>query len=415
MPRQISIQNFGPIINVSIDIKQFNIFIGPQSSGKSTIAKCISFGLWLEKDISLHQSADHIDKDFIRQQFLTYHKLESYVLPNSHIEYHCDFFTFIFTPSSSSVTLSKRPPMGMGKIAYIPSERNFVTQPNIATLKMGADYMRDFLFDWLLLRSKYTLSNAIPILDLGVKYYYDENRGDRIILNTGKDISLSEASSGLQSVTPLLASIIYCTRWVYENEADLSFDRHLLMKKALLKSLQEIEPSSKSDMLENAERTIVEILDEEDPSKPSPSIPLDDLLESYISRFSRPSYSGLIIEEPEQNLFPLTQHELVQFLASAFNSHSENVFVITTHSPYVMSSINNLIEAHHVVSRLGRSVWSNDISRETVLAHNHITAHYLNDGSSTDIFDQEVELISADALDSASNKIEQEFNRLLTL
>jgi predicted ATPase len=42
MPR-IKIQNFGPLKNVDLEIKDLLLFIGPQASGKSTIAKLIYF------------------------------------------------------------------------------------------------------------------------------------------------------------------------------------------------------------------------------------------------------------------------------------------------------------------------------------------------------------------------------------
>jgi predicted ATPase len=41
--QRIVIKNFGPIKDVDIPIHDFMIFIGPQASGKSTIAKAIYF------------------------------------------------------------------------------------------------------------------------------------------------------------------------------------------------------------------------------------------------------------------------------------------------------------------------------------------------------------------------------------
>ena len=47
----LKIKNIGPIKEVFFELKRFNFFIGRQSSGKSTIAKIISFCTWVEKDI----------------------------------------------------------------------------------------------------------------------------------------------------------------------------------------------------------------------------------------------------------------------------------------------------------------------------------------------------------------------------
>ena len=46
---RICIKNVGPIKQVDINLKRINVFIGMQSSGKSTIAKIISFCSWLDK------------------------------------------------------------------------------------------------------------------------------------------------------------------------------------------------------------------------------------------------------------------------------------------------------------------------------------------------------------------------------
>jgi len=55
---KLSIRNLGPVVNADIDLKRINVFIGPQGSGKSTIAKVISAyrsynklkGNWAEHD-----------------------------------------------------------------------------------------------------------------------------------------------------------------------------------------------------------------------------------------------------------------------------------------------------------------------------------------------------------------------------
>ena len=39
MGKRLIVKNFGPIKEVDIDLKKINVFIGPQGSGKSTIAK----------------------------------------------------------------------------------------------------------------------------------------------------------------------------------------------------------------------------------------------------------------------------------------------------------------------------------------------------------------------------------------
>ena len=51
MKQKIIIKNFGPIEDVEMEIDDFTIFIGPQTSGKSTIAKSVFFFLSLRDEL----------------------------------------------------------------------------------------------------------------------------------------------------------------------------------------------------------------------------------------------------------------------------------------------------------------------------------------------------------------------------
>ena len=54
MKQKIIIKNFGPIKDVEMEIDDFTIFIGPQTSGKSTIAKSVFFFLSLRDDMMVY-------------------------------------------------------------------------------------------------------------------------------------------------------------------------------------------------------------------------------------------------------------------------------------------------------------------------------------------------------------------------
>ncbi len=55
----------------------------------------------------------------------------------------------------------------------------------------------------------------------------------------------------------------------------------------------------------------------------------------------------MIIEEPEAHLFPEAQKEISALIALLSNMKQSQI-TITTHSPYILASINNLILAHKV-------------------------------------------------------------------
>jgi len=52
----------------------------------------------------------------------------------------------------------------------------------------------------------------------------------------------------------------------------------------------------------------------------------------------------VVIEEPEAHLFPRAQKEIVEFISLFVNSNDNNV-MITTHSPYILTAANNLLDS----------------------------------------------------------------------
>ena len=51
MAHQMTIHNLGPISDCSLELKRFTVLAGPQSNGKSTIAKSVFFFRTVKQDI----------------------------------------------------------------------------------------------------------------------------------------------------------------------------------------------------------------------------------------------------------------------------------------------------------------------------------------------------------------------------
>ena len=83
---RLIIRNIGPIKNVDIELNKVNVFIGEQSSGKSTIAKIISFCSWLEKTVNKDNVFFGEGKEAYRR-LQTYHHIQSYFREDSVICY----------------------------------------------------------------------------------------------------------------------------------------------------------------------------------------------------------------------------------------------------------------------------------------------------------------------------------------
>lgn len=416
----LKIKNIGPIKEAEIEINKVNIFIGPQSSGKSTIAKIISFCQWLEKDILIHQGTTHIDSAYWVEKLHNYHKMDSYFKEDSSIEYHGSTVSFMYIPKGkftiTPVNLNREK---MRKITYIPSERNYVNIPNISSLSMSNDYIRDFIFDWLLIRNKYSKETPQDIINLGVKYYYDKSAGDVVALQDGTSISLSEASSGLQAIIPLLVSLSYSTNWIFNHTQDLSFDKFSTLHKTFMKEILKKEDLSDVMLEEEKLKQITsELFNSLQRISPEVDIPTDlkDAAD-MANRLGKPHYTFLIIEEPEENLFPVTQYELVKHIFQSLNSKPDNSVVITTHSPYILTAINNMIQAGNIIETDENKTPQvyDALGVHTSLQYKDIHAWALEDGKLHSMNDDEYQLVSATAIDKASDIINEDFDKLLSI
>ena len=123
----------------------------------------------------------------------------------------------------------------------------------------------------------------------------------------------------------------------------------------------------------------------------------------------------LIAEEPEAHLFPAAQREMVNAFALLHNATNGGLF-ITTHSPYILTSFNNLLYAYKVASETGKEEEvSKVINRELWINPDEVNAFYVDNGKIEDILDDEFKTIKAEVIDQISNEINKEFDMLLDI
>lgn len=113
-----------------------------------------------------------------------------------------------------------------------------------------------------------------------------------------------------------------------------------------------------------------------------------------------------IIEEPEQNLFLLAQKELVEFLVRETNE-GDGSLLLTTHSPYVLSVLNNLIFAGEHSRKKGIN---EIISKSLQIRYKEISAYYFSDGSCSSIMDADMRCINPENIDSCSVDINHTYS-----
>lgn len=355
----IKIKNIGPIKEVvEISLNRINVFMGPQSSGKSTIAKIISFCTWVEKDVATSQSLSEYqeNKIYFRERLESFHKITGYFNSDSYIHYKSGVVDIVWENEECSISWVDKYAYKRSKIAYIPSERNMVILPEARKSEFGNTNIRSFLFDWFEARKKYSKENNLSILNLGVDYYYIKGSEEDHIRGNGNgaeyDILLSNASSGLQSITPLVAMVEYLTKWIYDEDI-ISFDqdeRQLRVGKILLEE-KLLKPYNDNLHIEDSlelMRFFIKKLEE----KEETAVKCFDGYKTIYSNLFKTTNSQFIIEEPEQNLFPETQRDLVYYFLQKCLNKEGNRLTLTTHSPYVLYALNNCMMAGLVSDKM---------------------------------------------------------------
>lgn len=127
-----------------------------------------------------------------------------------------------------------------------------------------------------------------------------------------------------------------------------------------------------------------------------------------------PNKRLFFVEEPESNVFPSTQYDLVRIFARMSNEPILDAsWVITTHSPYILSSFNNLIYAGQIGrdKRLAKKI---KIDEKFWVEPGTFRAYSIHDGKLESIL-SESGLIDGDYLDSVSETIGNEFDDMLRL
>lgn len=331
---KIKIRNFGPVKDGFgeewIDIRKVSVFIGNQGSGKSTVAKLISTLSWIEKAMVkgvLRQDELNTYNRFTKQ--LAYQRIANYIQESTFIEYRGKAFTLKFENGSFTAVKAVENGYLLPKIMYVPSERNFlsvVDRPD--KLKNLPLPLYTFNDEYDSAKIQYASGLELPINN--TVFEYDKlNKLPHIIgQNQNFRIRLSEASSGFQSTVPLYLVSKYLTEKLHA-EDDASLKENSLEEQRKL------------------DKEIKAILDDNSLSSEVRQASLRQL-----SSKRKPSCFINVVEEPEQNLFPSSQHKILNALLEYVNDTTGNKLIVTTHSPYIINYLTIAIKGNSLLQRI---------------------------------------------------------------
>ncbi|MFN8326486.1 hypothetical protein [Flavobacterium sp.] len=406
---QIIIKNVGPISEIDIQLKKVNIFMGPQSSGKSTIAKLISFCQWVEKRYILDGSFDYDFED----QFIIFHRVsDTYFSSKSYFEYNSDYISIKHIGKSYKLEISEHKNLTNFKKSrniYIPSERNFVSAiPNLRRYNESNDNIMSFLNDWFEVKKKYTRKKSLPILKFPVSYFYSEDN-DRDILkliNVKKELQLKDSSSGLQSLVPLFMLIEYLTGDFFKENKSTSVNENEEIVKAFIKNLSFIIDNQKRlDDLKEALKTSSNFeLNKNEAAK----------VITLISNKKDYHFINFIVEEPEQNLFPEAQKDLIYHLFEKIQSRKHpHTLTITTHSPFVLYAINNCLMGQVVKGKMPKDERKEMQSLKAWISPKLVSIWEVNDGKLNNVIDERTGTVTKHYFNQIMNEVMNEYYDML--
>lgn len=119
-----------------------------------------------------------------------------------------------------------------------------------------------------------------------------------------------------------------------------------------------------------------------------------------------------IIEEPEAHLFPASQKYMTEFIALV--NHCGHSVVLTTHSPYVLGTLNNLLYAHTLRPQLADYA-SKVIPDVFWIDSQRFDSWFVKDGTMENCMDSEICMIQNERIDEISKVINEDFDRLVDL
>lgn len=399
MNERLIVKNFGPVKDIDIRFKKVTLFIGDQGTGKSCVAKLFSTFKWLEKDLLMKRhSIDYYQKD---DKLLTvlapYHRIESFIKDTTYIRYEGELYHFEYSEHSLRITEQQSEQVSLPKIMYVPAERSIlsVAENRQALIKELPDSCATFSEELNNAKNIYKNGYELPFGNL--HYKYNVLNSVSYIWGDGYEnepILLRNASSGMQSALPLCLVSDYLAARVFQHE--------------------DVKLSDKEQR--KLDEEVAEIMNNEHYSK--------SVRESRLKLLSaKSSYGSFInvVEEPELNLFPQSQMDMICRLSKANGLTAQNMMVLTSHSPYLLAILNTLILAG-MTFKIGnediKKSLASVLPHDCYIAPDDVAAYRLSLSQNTyckSIVDPNTMLIGKNDLDSASEVIMRKFNSIYRL
>ena len=390
MKEKLTIKKFGPIKSAELEFGRFNVLIGENATGKSTIAKILAvcrYFSYIVDSYKLHLSNSTIQ--FI--QGLSLHGLSEFLKDDTYIFYECQHYSFLFEKSYHSVRyidndiIKDINPILAQSTKLIPISKEFI---NLLSELEKIKPSNNSDVAWTIPTSFYQ-NDVAAVLDN--PFYLPTERGLQSIFSLGKS-SIPNISDSL-----------------YNQFSNLDLIAKNFKSETLIEPLDITykNEDGKGFIKKNSEDFFYSLSNGASGYKST--IPIVLIIKYYNQ--IRKKKKTFFIEEPELNLFPKAQNELMKFLVDNIINY-KNSILITTHSPYILTSLNNMMYAFQV-GKMNDEKIENILDRKYWLNPNDVSVYImLPNGECESIIDKEG-LIKAEKIDEVSSILNKAFNAIM--
>ncbi len=403
------ITNFGPIRNATIETRRYNFFIGRTSSGKSVAAKLIT----ISHEFDFRVIADGDFASF--EKMLRKYNIDFVFKDDTEISIKEDSAYWIIKKNSFKTNYDSEDLRELQKTDYTELLKSLKSG-----LKGDPHLLKDFLGAFSILISdndadlKHLSKEKQASLQLFIfgalkGFVYDPVYipSERILLSIMKEsvFSLLRFGGSIPESIVKFGSRYEQAKGKFKNlDMDFMNIRVSFSKEedkiVILNDQTEVDFLHASSGLQSV-------------------IPLWAVLQSVFNQHMQ--HEHIVIEEPELNLFPTQQVALIRKIIAGMNHQKKCNIVFTTHSPYILSVIDNMILANEIYKKakekkdLQKEI-TKVVSKNEFIDFEEVASYgFSDDGTVVDIRDVENRLTGAINIDQASNETSQIFSRLLDI
>lgn len=418
MAEKLIVKNFAGIKELEIEVKSINILIGPQASGKSVCAKLLFYFKNFVQEIFLgvqnEQNKRLIDSN--------YNKKFKYLFPPESWGNTDFFISYEIADAFIQITKSQR---SARKIILKYSD--FYNKKLVPEIRSILQKELDNTYFYV---KKYEQSVKNEInKQLGEylnKFLCKEAGFSQLFIPAGRSFfahfessifSLLESNSVIDPLLITFGSWYQRMKRISVSMKQTDSPEGKEINNKVYKIIEEtlcgeyIHEKGK-DFLKTTDGRLINVANSS--SGQQETLPLLIILATLPFAMGGQT---VYIEEPEAHLFPSAQRNITELIATVFNYRKEQLqFFITTHSPYILTSVNNLLQAGSLYEQsISLDELEKIVPKYKALMLSDLSAYALENGRCTTIICPDTGLIDANVIDRISDDLAIEFDKLLNL